>query len=96
MMRGLLLIAIAAIFGVWWWRKHYVPSALEVHFADLEAKQRNGNLAQLAAFAAPPPIATMATGWGSTTLLNPTNPLSPTHNKPGVLRLNMRFAQPTR
>lgn len=93
--KGILLIAAAALLGVWWWRKSYVPSPLENHYMDLAWKQRNGNLAQLAAYASPPPVAMMGTGWGTATVLNPNNPGSTIYNRPGKLRLNFRFAQPT-
>jgi len=95
MIKAILLIAVAAVFGVWWWRKNYVPSPLEKHYADLEMKQRNGNLAQLAAYATQAPVAMMGTGWATTTQINPNQPLSLTHNRPGKLMLNYRWAQPT-
>ncbi len=95
MIRALLLIGVALCFGVWWWRKSYVPSFLDQHFADLEAKQSIGNMAQLAAYAAAPPWTMMSTGWGTTTQVNPNNPNSLTHNRPGRLGLNPRFLQPT-
>jgi hypothetical protein len=89
--KGILLIGIALALGVWWWRKQYVPSPLENHFADLEARQQNGNFAQLAAFATQPVAAMLGTGWGTTTRINPTNPH---YNRPGKTRLNVRFVQP--
>ncbi len=95
MIRALLLIGVAICFGIWWWRKSYVPSFLETHFADLEAKASIGNMAQLAAYAAPPPWTTMGSGWGTTTQVNPNNPASLTHNRPGRLMLNPRWLQPT-
>jgi hypothetical protein len=95
MWRALLVIGIALSFGIWWWRRSYVPSFLEQHYADLTAKANIGTMAQLAAYAAPPPITTMSTGWGTTTQLNPNNPASPTHNRPGRLGLNLRWMQPT-
>lgn len=94
-MRALLLIGVAICFGIWYWRKSYVPSFLEVHFNDLEAKQNVGNLAQMASYAAPPPWTTMAQGWGTTAQVNPNNPASLTHNRPGKLVLNPRFLRPT-
>lgn len=95
MIRAILLIATAVCFGVWWWRRSYVPSILETHYADLAAKGNVGAMAQLAAYAGPPPFTTMGTGWGTTTQLNPNNPASPTHNRPGNLQLNVRWLQPT-
>jgi hypothetical protein len=95
MIRGLLLIAIAVCLGVWWWRRSYVPSPLDVHYADLAYKQNIGNMAQLAAYASPPPVAMMGTGWGTTCRINPNNPASTAFNTPGKLMLNFRFAQPT-
>ncbi len=92
MIKGLILIAIAAVLGVWWWRKHYQPSPLETHYADLAAKQQIGNLAQLAAYATQPVAAMLGTGWGTTAIINPTN-LS--YNRPGMTRLNLLFCQPT-
>lgn len=92
MWKGLLLIAATLIFAVWWWRQKYQPSPLETHFADLAMKQKVGNLAQLAAYATPPPAAMLGSGWGTTTILNPNNRM---YNRPGPVRLNLRFVQPT-
>jgi putative copper export protein len=92
MIKGLLFIGIALVFGLWWWRENYQPSPLEKHFADLEAKAQIGNLAQLAAYATQPVSAMLGTGWGTTFILNPYNDM---YNRPGKVRLNMRFAQPT-
>jgi hypothetical protein len=92
MIKGLLIIAAAIFFGVWWWRKNYVPSPLEVHLSDLEMKQKNGALANMAAYVAQPVAAMFGSGWATTTIVNPTNP---SYNKPGTTRLNVRFVQPS-
>jgi hypothetical protein len=92
MLKGFLLIAIALVFAIWWWRRSYKPSPLEIHYADLEHKQQIGNLAQLAAFATPPPAAMVGEGWGTTFVLSNNNI---GYNRPGKTRLNMRFVQPT-
>lgn len=94
-MRGLILITIAIVFGVWWWRQNYKPSPLEVHYATLEAKQRVGNLAQMAAYVTQPVAAMLGSGWATTMRISPTNPASLTHNRPGKTQLNLRFIQPT-
>ena len=92
MIKGFLLIAIALVFGLWWWRQQYKPSPLDTHFADLEWKQKNGNLAQLAAFATQPVAAMLGSGWGTTTIVSNNN-LS--YNRPGQTQLNVRFLQPS-
>jgi hypothetical protein len=91
-MKWLLLIAACLILGIWWWRKNYVPSPLEVHYSDLEARQQIGNMAQLAAYVTQPVAAMLGTGWGTTARVSLTNPM---YNRPGKTRFNVRFAQPS-
>jgi hypothetical protein len=91
-MRYLLVIAIALVLGVWYWRKNYQPSVLEQHYATLEAKAKNGVLSQLAAYASYPVTAMRGQSWGTTFILNPTNLAC---NKPGPTQFNLRFPQPT-
>jgi hypothetical protein len=89
----LILLALGAVAGlVWWWRRSYVPSPLDVHYADLEAKAATGQLAQRAAVGATVPLAMMGEGWATTIRASATNP---TANLPGSTRFNFNFAQPT-
>ena len=91
-MKGLLLIVAALLLGIWWWRKNYVPSPLEQHYADLENKAQNGVFAQIAQWVTRPVATMFAEGWGTTAIINPTNP---SYNRPGKTRLNLRFVSPT-
>jgi hypothetical protein len=95
MTKGLLLIISSVLLCVWWWRKSYVPSPLDQHFSELQAKAQVGTMAQLAAYASPPPVAMVGEGWGTTTRLNATALAPGTQNRPGKLRLNWRFLTPT-
>ena len=89
--KGLIIIAIAGVFGLWWWRRNYVPSPLDVHLADLAAQQQVGNLANYCAWTAQPVAAMFGQGWGTTAIVNPSNPY---YNRPGKTILNLRFVQP--
>lgn len=89
---GFLIVVAALILGVWWWRKTYVVPPLESHYNELEARQATGNLAQYAAYVASIPVAMVGELWGTTAIVNPTNP---SYNTPGTSRFNFRFLQPT-
>jgi len=90
---GLGLIASAIVLGIWWWRKNYVPSPLDTHFADQTARAQVGDIAQTCAWSAQPMATTVGSGWGTTMRINPTNTTSP-NNSPDTLQLYTRFAQP--
>jgi hypothetical protein len=90
---GIAVVVAAVALGVWWWRRSYVPSPIEQHMNDLKARAQVGNTAQHIAYLAQPMCAMVGTGWGTTMVINPSNPYSP-QNQPGTLQLGMRFAQP--
>jgi hypothetical protein len=92
MFRGFVLLAIAIVVGIWWWRAKYVVSPLEQHYNDLEMKQQVGNLAQGAVWVTQPVSAMLGEGWGTTMLINPTNN---SYNRPGKTRFNIRFLAPS-
>lgn len=92
-LKGLLLIAIGIGLGVWYWRKNYKPSALDIHFADLEETAKTGNYKQAAAYMSQPPLAMLGEGWGTAVVANKTEP-NPAYNTPLPTRWGFRFAQP--
>lgn len=91
---GIGIVVAAIALGVWWWRRNYVPSPLDVHTQELQNKQQVGNLVTAMRWAALKPIAMVGEGWGTTMRVNPTAQSNMFHNRPGYLRLNPRFAQP--
>lgn len=90
---GLLIVILAVLVGIWWYRRNSTPSPLDAHFADLSARAAVGDLAQASAFNAQPVSAMVGAGWGTTMMVNPNNTRS-NGNIPGPLNLNLRFAQP--
>lgn len=90
---GLGLIAAAFAWGAWYWRKNYVPSPLEVHLADLDARSAIGTIVSRQHFFARPAWTTVAEGPLTATRINPNNPAS-ICNRPGKLNLYPR--SPTR
>ena len=90
---GFLIIIVAVLVGIWWYRKNSVPSPLDAHFADLSARASIGDIAQRSAWSAQPMATNVGSGWGTTMMINPNNPMGQ-GNKPGTLQLQLRFAQP--
>jgi hypothetical protein len=93
-MKGLLVILAAIGLGIWYWRKNYKPSALDVHFADLEETAITGNYKQASSFLSQPPLAMLGEGWATAAVFNKTEP-SLVYNAVLPTRYGLRFAQPS-
>lgn len=91
---GIGLIFAAAVYGLWWWRKSYEPSPLEVHLADLKHRSDIGRIVTRQHYFGRPTFTTVGAGVLTGTRINPNNPAGfGGQNRPGRLDLYPRSAQ---